>query len=1041
MEIQPKASLPFRAGSPTPTVTFAAASLPRFLLGWVAQGIEWFKSELFQDLAPLLWNSFGTIAALLQFRQNFIEGCVIIEERGELLQDLVPLLWNSFGTIAALLQANLWFVEWLLEVLNCTNSYLLKSGVSCKLGTDGYILMQADNHYNEGSNDIDWTSEDDLEIDNYSSPSSFAMSTTAAGVFEHGESSSTSKSRSKIVLDFVQMGFPECVVTEIIAETGEDDYNAILEAILTYTVMQAINGIPNQDTELSGPSSGSESNLELNFSDIDSDLSDVSSDLISLNWIWGIGTLEEVCVAIEKCGKDEALFVLIDFIKAARVSKEEDAEMNNALVSHSHLLMEQKESSYGGSLLGRRIRGYFHGWVVLSNYPQDVMWCIWNPNTSKMINFPSLILKDGDLESIDECCLSAPPDDPSSVFLLTRTEKPTLVFFRLNCKRKKLRWIEMSYTSQLKRITGEDDVYLYNLSCCNGKVYGMSSCSYGKFVIQLDILVRAKEVLIKLLLLSTTPTSFWNRCTDLSYYLKGFYEQRLEGVHFFKLDMASVKTEVMERFKGFDMSCKRWEEWEECEDLSDLIMSGDMWEGLIDLKDAIFFLDLARDCLVYYRPAISSELGGYIHIRDRMDKVLYSYHVKDNTISLSSMPSLVQPTSNVSVWECRLGDDIGEAKCPLDFKQEEDQIVVRSVQDNEIGLNEPDFLNLPLDILEMIIKHCVGVEYMNFRATCKRCHQAAPLIKWRDENALRRLQAYSFISPWLMVVDKNHGVITFTDPMLGDVYFMNALHVSLVHQEIACSRFGWLLFFSAEFRSLVFFNPFTSDLRKLPETDHSFMTMCFSAPPISPDCMVVGFPISDEWLVLIHYVAREPTWHSVRVDVEPNSIRFPTFFGQDLYALGGKGELIGFKDLNVEDSSLTLVETKAPVSCCRSPAQHYLIKCHQDLLKVIVGKFGERVEVFKRNGSKEEWEKINNIGKYMIYICGTTCLSTEAKMPQMENKIYFPLLYSKNKKMVFYSLETCMYHTFNGENIQQFKDFLGTTYHLFPHAWIEPSWS
>lgn len=45
--------------------------------------------------------------------------------------------------------------------------------------------------------------------------------------------------------------------------------------------MQAINGIPNQDTELIGPSSRSESNLELSFSDIDSDLSDVSSDLIS----------------------------------------------------------------------------------------------------------------------------------------------------------------------------------------------------------------------------------------------------------------------------------------------------------------------------------------------------------------------------------------------------------------------------------------------------------------------------------------------------------------------------------------------------------------------------------------------------------------------------------------------------------------------------------------------------------------------------------------------------------------------------------------
>ncbi|GJV37571.1 hypothetical protein Tco_1410048 [Tanacetum coccineum] len=196
-------------------------------------------------------------------------------------------------------------------------------------------------------------------------------------------------------------------------------------------------------------------------------------------------------------------------------------------------------------LLGRRIRGYFHGWVILSKYPQDVMWCIWNPDTSKMIDFPPYILKDGDFESINECCLSAPPDDPSSILVLTSYGKPTLAFFRLNCKRKKLRWIEMSYASQLKKITGEDDIFLHHLSCCNGKVYALCSASYDNLVIQLDILVRDKDVLIKLLLLGTTTGPPWNICSDLCYYLKGygtelffiivgFYKERLEAVHLYE---------------------------------------------------------------------------------------------------------------------------------------------------------------------------------------------------------------------------------------------------------------------------------------------------------------------------------------------------------------------------------------------------------------------------------------------------------------------------------------------------------------------------
>lgn len=71
-----------------------------------------------------------------------------------------------------------------------------------------------------------------------------------------------------------------------------------------------------------------------------------------------------------------------------------------------------------------------------------------------------------------------------------------------------------------------------------------------------------------------------------------------------------------------------------------------MWEEMKDLKDAVFFLDLADECSVFYCNAIGSELGGYVHIRGRTGKVVYSYDAKDKTISLSSMSCLEQ-------WEYR----------------------------------------------------------------------------------------------------------------------------------------------------------------------------------------------------------------------------------------------------------------------------------------------------------------------------------------------------------------------------------------------------
>ncbi|GJW88583.1 hypothetical protein Tco_0163923 [Tanacetum coccineum] len=237
-------------------------------------------------------------------------------------------------------------------------------------------------------------------------------------------------------------------------------------------------------------------------------------------------------------------------------------------------------------LLGRRIRGYYHGWVILSDHLQHVIWSIWNTVTSKMIHFSHLILKDRDSDSIRECSLNS-------------------------------------------------------------------------FIIQLNILVEDKEVLIKLLLLGANPYPSWMHKPCTTYFLKGH---------------------------DTELFC--------------------IMEKMVDLKDAIFFVDLGRDNLAYYRPRIASELGGYIQIRDKTNNILYSYHVKENTISISSMPSLVPPTSNVSVWEGRLEDDHGGTMCTVDSKQEENQIEVRSVTDNETRLDEWNLLNLPFDILEIIMERC-----------------------------------------------------------------------------------------------------------------------------------------------------------------------------------------------------------------------------------------------------------------------------------------------------------------------------------------------
>ncbi|GJT20962.1 hypothetical protein Tco_0890899 [Tanacetum coccineum] len=259
-----------------------------------------------------------------------------------------------------------------------------------------------------------------------------------------------------------------------------------------------------------------------------------------------------------------------------------------------------------------------------------------------------------------------------------------------------------------------------------------------------------------------------------------------------------------------------------------------------------------------------------------------------------------------------------------DSKQEGDKdvnIILRPVMGDE---DESHLLNLPLHVLGMVMEFSVGVEYLKFRSACKTCHFAAPLIPWNNGKASKRLQKYSLPTPWLIAFDKHKGIITFTDPMFGDKYFITP-------QELIC--------------------------------DFKIKGSSFSVPPTSPD-----------------------------------------LFGRDLYDLRDDRGLDVFDEMVREDQySWKPNVAKAPTSCCASLARSFLLRCDQHLLHVIMGKFGESVEVFKFDDCTQEWVKIYSLGRHDFYL---------------------------------------WYHTCSNKNLQEtFGDFFGTEHLLTPHAWIEPTWS
>ncbi|GJY53676.1 hypothetical protein Tco_0445340 [Tanacetum coccineum] len=298
------------------------------------------------------------------------------------------------------------------------------------------------------------------------------------------------------------------------------------------------------------------------------------------------------------------------------------------------------------------------------------MWSIWNPLTSKIISLPPLILEDGNYKSLGQCCLTSAPDDPSSVLLLTRSDKPTILLCRLDGKRdgkiKSLRWTKFSYAKQLMGVTKNQYCVLSSLTSCNGKVYALNSGRRNNLIINLKLAVKDR-VVIKLLPYGKLPNSpyygYWSSSltphligssSELFYILSGFDEvaKKSLSVYLFKLEKTIMILEEVE-----------------------------------DLKDAVFFLDLSYDHLIFYKPGIASEFGGYIHILGEMGKVMYSYHIKDKTVSISSMPSIAS-TSYVSLWECRIQE-----------KGKNNETVVGNVCSND-NSSISFFLAFPSDYLE-----------------------------------------------------------------------------------------------------------------------------------------------------------------------------------------------------------------------------------------------------------------------------------------------------------------------------------------------------
>lgn len=186
----------------------------------------------------------------------------------------------------------------------------------------------------EECDNIDWDTEDELEIQNIplTSSSSFTVLGGEAIVGNGEASSSTDRSHFKLIDHFVGMGFSEKMVAKAIEENGEGNTELILETLLTYS---ALESSPKQQQCVNPDQSSSEYDESFldDLSDTDSwsgfeatentnSLAGEDQTLLSLA---NMGyTVEEASIAIDRCGPEASIAELTDFLCAAQMAKAAD---------------------------------------------------------------------------------------------------------------------------------------------------------------------------------------------------------------------------------------------------------------------------------------------------------------------------------------------------------------------------------------------------------------------------------------------------------------------------------------------------------------------------------------------------------------------------------------------------------------------------------------------------------------------------------------------------------------------------------------------
>ncbi|KAL6661325.1 hypothetical protein ACP70R_000709 [Stipagrostis hirtigluma subsp. patula] len=330
----------------------------------------------------------------------------------------------------------------------------------------------------------------------------------------------------------------------------------------------------------------------------------------------------------------------------------------------------------------------------------------------------------------------------------------------------------------------------------------------------------------------------------------------------------------------------------------------------------------------------------------------------------------------------------------------------------------PQWHDLPLELLELVVSNLSLVDRLRFPAVCKSWSMVT--------NPVGRAKAW----PWLMHCSRQDGLCKMFDPLLGKEYTLQVVTFETNEERhiFRSSKGGWLVVSGgSEDDEIFIINPFTGELVEDPpilERSYYYNGFSFSSTPMSLDCVFFGINSSHSGHYVSIYTWRhgEDTWSELEFEYEesfPVARNNPVFFRGKFYCLGRKGNLGVFDPKSQEtESAWKILEKPEPVHAEMElfDDDHegrefcYLVELEGELVSVFMRNDANPPRVFKLDETKMTWTEVEEIGDAALFLDSRASYAVVSPEGGHGNRIYFPRFSEDGKQAAFYDMETKMYH-------------------------------